>query len=148
MPQGGVLSPIIWNIAFESLLKQMSHYAFVTGFADDGFAVATGQDMILNQKKNPAHPPRSGKMGRRQWPHIRARKTFLIHFHRKNHPEPPPQTYLNGTQIEVVKSTKYLGVLVTHNLSLNEHIKQKIAKCNFFSQPGATNTKEWGSNLT
>ena len=50
-PQGGVLSPIIWNIAFEALLKQMSRYAFVTGFADDGCAVATGQDMVLNQKR-------------------------------------------------------------------------------------------------
>ena len=128
-PQGGVLSPIIWNIAFETLLKQMSRYAFVTGFANDGCAVATGQDMILNQKRIQYALQEAEKWAEDNGLTFAPEKTFLIHFHRKHHPEPPPPTYLNGTQIEVVQSTKYLGVLVTHNLSWNEHIEQKIAKC-------------------
>ena len=47
-PQGGVLSPVIWNIVFESLLKRMGKAVFSTGFADDGCGVATGK----NSEKN------------------------------------------------------------------------------------------------
>ena len=43
-PQGGVLSPVIWNVVFEPLLKAMNVHGFVTGFADDGSVIVTGTD--------------------------------------------------------------------------------------------------------
>ena len=50
-PQGGVLSPILWNIAFEPLLKKMGKFAFVTGFADDGCALVMGTDLVSCQRR-------------------------------------------------------------------------------------------------
>ena len=36
--QGGVLSPVIWNIVIEPLLLKMNEFADATGFADDTFS--------------------------------------------------------------------------------------------------------------
>ncbi len=42
-PQGGVLSPIAWNIAFESLLHIFSKgQVKICGFADDACLITTG----------------------------------------------------------------------------------------------------------
>ena len=41
-PQGGVLSPMIWNVVFETLLQKLSKHTDETGFANDGGIVAAG----------------------------------------------------------------------------------------------------------
>ena len=38
VPQGGVLSPIAWNIVFDDLLSSISKPTSIIGFADDGVA--------------------------------------------------------------------------------------------------------------
>ena len=42
-PQGGVLSPVVWNIVFKEALQEVSKKAFITGFADDGCILVTGK---------------------------------------------------------------------------------------------------------
>ena len=45
-PQGGVFSPIAWNLAFDSLLKMFDGTGvYIIGFADDGLILLSGPDM-------------------------------------------------------------------------------------------------------
>ena len=52
VPQGGILSPLIWNIAMDELLQRFDDLdpdddLLVNGFADDLGLVASGTDQIL-----------------------------------------------------------------------------------------------------
>ena len=47
-PQGGVLSPLAWNLAFESILQTFSKgQVKICGFADDACLIATGESPLF-----------------------------------------------------------------------------------------------------
>ena len=47
-PEGGVLFPLAWNLAFESLLQTFSKgQVKICGFADDACLIATGESPLL-----------------------------------------------------------------------------------------------------
>ena len=51
VPQGGVLSPVAWNIAFESFLENFQTGSVkVTGFADDAALIVTGPNPHVLRK--------------------------------------------------------------------------------------------------
>ena len=55
-PQGGVLSTILWNIAFDDLLKLFNYNSIIcVGYADDGCLLITGKSLhILFRDMNEA----------------------------------------------------------------------------------------------
>ena len=140
---------MIWNVAFESLLARMSKHAFVTGFADDGCALAAGANIDIMQRHIQSALRVAERWAAENGLAFAPEKTVLIHFHRKHKPSPPPRTTLNNVEIALAESTKYLGMLLTRNLSWNAHIEQKLASANHCSsQPSAIYTREWASNRT
>ena len=47
-PQGGVLSTLLWNIAFDDLLNLFKHHNMkCIGYADDGSLITAGKHMKL-----------------------------------------------------------------------------------------------------
>ena len=48
-PQGGILSPLVWNLVMDSLLKEFqSGPVKVVGYADDIIIMASGIDMRIS----------------------------------------------------------------------------------------------------
>ena len=48
-PQGGILSPLVWNLVMDSLLKEFqSGPVKAVGYADDIIIMASGIDMGIN----------------------------------------------------------------------------------------------------
>ena len=128
-PQGGVLSPVIWNIVFESLLVRMSRYAFATGFADDGCILVNGADAAACQPRLQQALKVAEEWARENGLQFAPEKTIMVHFHRKQKPVRPPPTFLNRTEIPIESSTRYLGLQINSKLNWAEHIDLKIAKC-------------------
>ena len=127
-PQGGVLSPIIWNIVFESLLTAMSKYTFVTGFADDGCIIVTGSNVTQLGRKLQKALNAAEQWGHENGLQFAPEKSIAVHFTRAHKPETPPPLYLLQQEIPYQDQVKYLGLTLTKKLNWLPHIKEKTTK--------------------
>ena len=56
-------------------------------------------------------------------------KTVCVHFHNKRRKLPEPDLFLNGSRIQVVGETKFLGVIFDQKLSFIPHLKFLKSRC-------------------
>jgi ribonuclease HI len=151
-PQGGVFSPIAWNLAFDSLLKLFDGTeVYIIGFADDGLILLSGPDphTLVNLAQDALNKIT-------QWGQLRGlqfspTKTTAILFHRKyKSPETQLQTLtMDNTIIPYSHTVKYLGVTLDYKLGWQPHIEDKIkkAKISLLLHRNAMG-KLWGPNLS
>ena len=152
-PQGGVLSPIMWNLAFDSLLDLFPDNGRVkmVGFADDGGMVIKGNNPENMVSVMQSALKKVEKWGERQKLHFAPQKTVVVFYNRKQKKKfdvsKVTKLKLNGQELNYSKQVKYLGILFDHRLSWQPHIKQRInnAKNLLFKLRGATG-KLWGLN--
>ena len=129
-PQGGVFSPIAWNLAFDSLLSIFDGGpTFAIGWADDGCLLISGPDPhtladIAQDSINKAMA----------WAALRGltfshSKTKVILFSKKYNKieKHLPPLRINNTPVPYSHSCLYLGITLTHNLSWKAHLNQKFA---------------------
>ena len=121
-PQGGILSPIIWNIVFDSCLKRLSVLAFTTGFADDGCIIVTGSDTSICRDIAQRALDMAISWGSENGLTFSKKKTIVIHFNKTGAQNPKPLT-LADRRLPFENETKYLGVIISHNLDWTSHIK-------------------------
>jgi ribonuclease HI len=130
-PQGGVFSPIAWNLAFDSLLKLFDRSnVLIIGFADDGTILISGPDPTTLVHIAQEALNKISQWGIAHGLTFSPSKTKAVLFHRKyKSPESslPPLT-LNGTTINYSPTVKYLGILLDFKLKWTPHIEDKIAK--------------------
>ena len=125
-PQGGVISPIIWNIAFDEFLQKFDSGP-VKGsfFADDAGLHLRGPVLStlvpIMQDKIDEATDWGAKCGLK----FSAPKTIAVVFTRRRVQNPPTLT-MGGVEITYSKSVRYLGVQLDSKLLWNEHIDQKI----------------------
>ena len=128
-PQGAVLSPLIWNIFFNSIIRLLEKNGFnVQCFADDSCVVVQGKDTKIMEKdmnhclKLVHHWAQTYKIT------FNSTKTKAMHFtwssKRKRN---EIKFFMNNSQIELVDSYKYLGIYFDRKLSWKVHLAE-IAK--------------------
>ena len=112
-PQGGVLSPTLWNINFDDLLKLYDGTAVqANGFADDIALLVSGIDLpsmidILQRAVD-----RAVKWGRTCGLSFSSVKTVIVVFtHKRVQTENLKNIVINDTEIPFLNSAKYLGVI-------------------------------------
>ena len=128
-PQGGVLSPLVWNLAFEKLLALFDRGPVkIVGFADDACLVVTGHDPSILADLAQSAVDRAIEWGADSGLEFNARKTAAILFSHKRKILLPKNIKVNGMEVNYVESTKYLGVTLDSKLSFSTHIKSKISK--------------------
>ena len=128
-PQGGILSPTIFNIDAEDCLKRIPEKGPTEGhgYADDIKLIGTGIDeetIIANLQKDLENlenwaaenalnfnPNKTKAM-------ILTRKRSVVH----------PKIYLQGVEIEYVQEFKYLGVTIDNKLNWRKHIENQTKK--------------------
>ena len=82
--QGGVLSPIVWNLAFDELLKIGNEGACtVGGFADDACFIISGVDPVTLQLRAQEVIDTAVNWGRSVGLSFNAKKTAVILFTHK-----------------------------------------------------------------
>ena len=128
-PQGGILSPLVWNLVFESFIELYnSSPAQCRCFADDGALSVHGIDPntlvnIMQQELNKAF-----KWGEKEGLIFVPSKAKAILFHRKRRAINLKQLTMNGVAIEYKSKVKYLGIYLDHRLTWSYHIDHKINK--------------------
>jgi ribonuclease HI len=126
-PQGGVLSPPMWNVVFDTFLALFRKGKVkVVGFADDAGLVAKGEypshlSIYMQEAVNKAL-----SWGRSTGLQFSAPKTVSMLFTHKRKFDPPPPIWMDGTRIRLVDTARYLGVILDSKLSWKAHLKQKV----------------------
>ena len=128
-PQGGVLSPLCWNVPFDELLELLNECEGIkaTGFADDLTMTANGIDEstlsnLMQQALNKAQPWLL-KYGLSISP---SKSVAVMFTNKRNWKEYPIK--IDGEIIPFKKEVKYLGVILDSKLSGTSHVKYKIGK--------------------
>ncbi len=129
VPQGGVLSPLIWNIVFDTFLNIFrSGPVQAKGFADDAGLLASGLDphtLVLQMQKS---VDKAVNWGKENGLTFGAAKTVAVLFHRKKTKTVIPPIRMGSQEIDYSPTVKYLGVTLDSKLNFKFHIKDKISK--------------------
>ena len=128
-PQGGILSPIIWNCIFESFIELFNGSAASAHcYADDaalvvhGICVSTIVDIMQRELK------KAFNWGKKESLIFVASITNAVFFHRKKKAITPKKLTMDDKTIEYQNEVKYLGVYLDSRLTWKFHIEQKITK--------------------
>ena len=124
-PQGGVLSPFLWNLVFNSLITKLqdliNNYEVAQGFADDLAGVMTVQDLQVILRRTQAFMDTIIRWCNDHHLELSSSKTCIIIFTWKRKFHPSPGIYINGFNLPFSSSVKYLGVTLDNKLNWNMH---------------------------
>ena len=130
-PQGGILSPIIWNIYIDELLIRLEVATVLTNaYADDVNLVKTGFFPQLEYLKREMQKAIviceqwADEMGLK----LSHPKTECIIIRKSTRKYNTSPLLINNLPITYVTSCKYLGLTFTSTLSWSKHIQEKIVK--------------------
>jgi hypothetical protein len=128
-PQGGVLSPLLWNLVADRLLTITNDLGLCTyGYAEDIVIIFQGKFAhvvrdIMQEALNVV-----AKWAANEGLNIRPHKTTLVPFTNRRKIEGLGPILLHGKEIEMLGEVKYLGVTLDSKLNLNQHFQKKIRK--------------------
>ncbi len=144
-PQGGVLSPLIWNLIMDSLLSTFEKDPVkVLGYADDILLYVIGK--VPYTLANIIQPTldRVLEWGKMNGLTFNPAKTSMVMFTRSRKMT-VPDVYMEGTRLEPRDSFKYLGVEIQQSLSWNKHVTERMNKCKYLlSKCRNLISRSWG----
>ena len=127
-PQGGILSPFLWNLVIDDLLNYTAKDipGYLQAFADDLASLAEGNDTDVIWERTCRTIDTIEKWCHTKGLTISTLKTKIVMFtwNRKWSLRP---IKVGDTPIELSPSAKFLGVTLDSKLNFNEHI-DKITK--------------------
>ena len=127
-PQGGVLSPLLWNVTIGALLRLMENTpAYVQAYADDSVFLLQGPNLAELHAQASSILLMVDSWARERGLTFSAAKSECVVFTWKRNWD-LPQLLLRGTPIPRVTTVKYLGVTLDHKLSWNTHVTNKTAQ--------------------
>jgi len=128
-PQGGVLSPLLWNLTLNTFLSKLGiHSNFIQAFADDmvilvrGICKVTIRDIAQQQLQNISNWCTSKGLK------LSGVKSTAILFTTKRDNNLDSPLTVDGTTVPTVDSTVYLGVNIDQKLNWGPHILNKCDK--------------------
>ena len=128
-PQGGVLSPILWNLAFDSLLKRFdTGMVEIFGYADDACLLTASTNPEITRRRMQEAIDKCTKWGDKQGLRFSPKKTVIVMFRRRvTNINPGGKLSMYGQEIEYSSSVRYLGVQFDCRLNWNAHFQKKIS---------------------
>ena len=145
-PQGGVLSPLLWNLVADGLLKKLNEEGIPTyGFADDylllikGICVSTLFDIMQQALRSVERWCSQVGLS------VNPLKTNIVLFTKKRIVQGVRPLRFYGSEVHVSDEVKYLGVILDSKLNWSAHIELRIKKaCMAFGQCRRAIGKNWG----
>ena len=128
-PQGGVLSPFLWNIVLNSLIILLDTLRNLLAFADDLAIIISGFCLYTLRDLGQHYITACNKWCEANGLKLSAIKTQVIIFSRKNKISLPPKIKLKGLDIDFCNTIKYLGIHLDNRLNWHEHVHQTAKKC-------------------
>ncbi len=145
-PQGGVLSPLIWNLIMNSLLTQFGGGVKAIGYADDVLLYIKGQVLpVMGELMNGALK-KVGEWGDQHGLTFNPNKTNVVLFTKKQQRKlAKPCLELNGKKLEYSDEMKYLGITIHRSLLWTDHVRERIKKCGYvLSRLRRVVGRDWG----
>lgn len=143
VPQGGVLSPVLFNLTLIALTEHLPSTVRLSMYADDICVWASAVTRLQLRGRIQKAATETLRYLRNRGLEISSEKCALVAFTRK-----PMDKYtisINGQTVPYVRSHKFLGVIIDRNLSWSDHVsymkKRLMDICNilkFFAG------KTWG----
>ena len=129
-PQGGVLSPLLWNLVVDELLHLLTEQGcHPIGYADDILIIVRGMHLdalmgVMQQtlKVVDTWCQTTGLS-------VNPGKTDVVIFTRRYKWSTTRTLIIKGQRLEISKRAKYLGVILDNKLTWKEHFENK---CNEF----------------
>jgi retron-type reverse transcriptase len=124
--QGGVLSPLLWNLVADRLLTATINLGFNTfGYADKIVIIVQGKFAhtvreIMQKALNVV-----AKWAVKEGLNISPHKTAIVPFTNRRKIEGLGPLKLHGKELKMLDEVKYLGVTLDSKLNWNQHL-QKI----------------------
>ncbi len=146
-PQGGVLSPLVWNIIMDSFLSQYkSGPVKALGYADDILLYVAGKDINVMEEFLQEAMDKVLEWGNLNGLSFNPKKTQMVLFTSKRKLQ-VPKIKMGDMALELRDSFKYLGVEIHKRLSWNKHVTDRVNKCRglLFKCKGIIN-RRWGLN--
>ena len=147
-PQGGVLSPLIWNLIMDTILSKFRCRAVkVVGYADDIILLIGGKDPgTLVDQMNVALKEVLN-WGDANGLIFNPEKTSMVRFSRAKKFSTWRKVKMNGECLSYEDSMKYLGVTLQRSLSWSLHVHERIAKSTkIMNLANAAIGQKWGFN--
>ena len=117
------MSPVIWNIAFDSLLDMFQEgWVNICGFADDAGLLTVGTNLTVLRSRMQYAVNRAIAWGQKAGLAFSPSKTVAILFTMKY----KFTLTVNGVEIAYSKQVRYLGVILDQKLTWHQHIDSKI----------------------
>ncbi len=145
-PQGGVLSPLIWNLIMDSLLSQFKGDSIkIIGYADDILLYVVGRvPKVMTELIQPSLN-KVIEWGRANGLSFNPSKTQVVMFSRNKRKMMLPTIQMDGKALEYNESFKYLGLDIHRCLSWNKHITSRTDKGKFLlSKCKSVISQKWG----
>jgi len=122
VPQGSVLGPTLWNVAYDSLLcMEVPPGVHLVGFADDLAVVGVAKTgRLLEDRMNQVLEAIDSWMRTKglELAHHKSEAVLLT----KRWAFTPPSLFIGGHQVEIKPSLRYLGVIIDRRLTFAEHV--------------------------
>lgn len=129
-PQGGILSPLLWNLTLNTLLsKDQLEEDFLQAFADDLAILIQGCDPAVTMRDIVNRYLKIiSRWCTANGVKLSTIKTKVIVFSTLKRKYRIDPIILDGEQIEFAKEVKYLGITYDEHLRWNTHIQNKCQK--------------------
>ena len=147
VPQGSILSPLLFCIKLNEIVKSVQADTECALFVDDFALCARGSTLARVERQlqlcvNKIQDWIDGNGFK-----FSVKKTECIHFHKFRDIFPDPQIYLNKSPITAVREAKFLGLIFDKSLNFKSHIQYLKTSCqkalNVLRVVGHTN---WGAD--
>ena len=130
VPQGGVLSPLLYCIYVANVTENLPKSVTVSQFADDVAIYcnryrSTEKNKNLLQKAIAQVYNNFHKLGLELNPH----KTVAIQFNNRNIMPGNIEIEVNNVKIKTSRTVRFLGIIFDYKLTFQEHIEQLQKKC-------------------
>ena len=148
-PQGGVLSTLLWNIAFDDMLNLFNNSKVIcVGYADDGSLIITGRCIRSLYEAMNSALEKCQSWAESYGLDISPEKTeYMLSTRQRSRSYKIPIGGLKHKrkQIDKVDVVKFLGLNIEHRLNWGPHINAKVkaAKRHIFRLKGFIG-KNWG----
>ena len=131
-PQGGILSPYLWNLIMDDLLRMFPdiHSTYVIVYADDVMILGIGIDekVIVDNLKRDIQILQTWASKHKL--NFSPSKTKLMLFSRRRN-QIKPELKIGDQVIDWVEEHKYLGMKLDNKLSWNTHLKETLKKATY-----------------
>ena len=128
-PQGGVLSPFLWNLVLDGLLTMFAKTQDLQAFADDLCLLIIGKDYNMTKQETKKRMEIIENWCDSVGLKISTLKTqVMIWSTQRNFSRPTNITHKNES-IPILDSVKYLGITLDSKLNWNEHVDNITKKC-------------------